>query len=115
MKNYYLKNQEERINDQNIETMFEIHFHIDFNWYQFILKWESHKIIEQNSYLTSWKQITKFIIEILKQFSKRFSATEFLQILDIINPTSWKASKDERYQSDIWFIIIMYYDSNMIV
>ena len=65
------------------------------------MKWKSHEIIGQNSYLTPWKQITKFATEVSKQLSKRFPATEFLQALDIINPTSWKASQDERYQSGI--------------
>ena len=48
-----------------------------------------------------WIQITKFATDISKRISDRFPATEFFQALDMIDPYTWKASQDERYNSGI--------------
>ena len=65
------------------------------------MRWESHEIVGKNSYLTPWIQITKFATDISKRISDRFPATEFLQALNMIDPYTWKASQDERYNSGI--------------
>jgi hypothetical protein len=56
--------------------------------------WRGHELNGRGTYKDPWKRITKFANEIVSKLLVRFPKQDFLDALDIFDPSQWKAARE---------------------